>query len=193
MEMECRVLTRYQQTKKINHMNTFVSRSAIFAIALTSVSAFAANPENVSVTASVPTVAVLSVDTNTVSSSFVLADYDLNTGAATKTAAAGSTFRVSTNRSWSLAVKAGSPNFSYTPTNVGDTATKPAGDLSFKLSTAGSYTAVTTSDQTLVTGTRGGYGTSGNTRIVDYSLSSNLTQDRPGSYAVTLVYTLTSS
>jgi len=174
-------------------MKNLVSRSAIVAIALSSLSAFAANPENVSVSASVPTVAVLSVDTNTVSTSFVLADYNLDTGAATKTAPAGSTFRVSTNRSWSLAVKAGSANFTFTPTNSGDTATKPAGDLGFKLSSTGSYTAVTTSDQTLVNGSRGGYSTSGNTRTVDYSLSSNLNQDAPGSYAVTLVYTLTSS
>lgn len=174
-------------------MNTLVSRLAIIAIAFSSLTAFAANPENVSVTATVPTVAVLGVNTNTVSASFVLGDYDLATGAATKTAAAGSIFQVSTNRSWTLAVKAGAANFTFTPTVSGDTATKPAGDLSFKLSTAGSYTTVTTSDQTVATGTRGGYSTSGNTRTVDYSLSSNLNQDAPGSYAVTLVYTLTSS
>ena len=173
--------------------NIILSRCSVLVAVLASLQAFAANPENVTVSATVPTVAVLSVDTNSVAVSFALGDYDLSTGAATKTAAAGSTFRVSTNRSWTLAVKAGAANFTYTPTNVGDTATKPAGNLGFKLSTAGSYTTVTTSDQTVATGTRGGYSTSGNTRIMDYSLSSNLNQDSPGSYSVTLVYTLTSS
>jgi hypothetical protein len=173
--------------------NVILSRWSVLAAVLASLPAFAANPENVTVSATVPTVAVLSVDTNSVAVSFALGDYDLNTGAATKTAPAGSTFRVSTNRNWTLAVKAGAANFSYTPTNVGDTSTKPAGDLGFKLSTAGSYTTVTTSDQTVATGSRGGFGTLGNTRIMDYSLASNLNQDSPGSYSVTLVYTLTSS
>jgi hypothetical protein len=177
----------------MNTAYSLITRCAIFAAIFAPISAFAANPENVTVTASVPTVAILGVDTNAVSLSFAVGDYDLITGAATKTAAAGSTFKVSTNRSWTLAVKAGASSFTYTPTNVGDTSTKPAGDLGFKLSSAGSYTTVTTSDQTVASGTRGGNGTTGNTRIVDYSLSSNLNQDSPGSYALTLVYTLTSS
>ncbi|MEO6244188.1 MAG: hypothetical protein ABIQ12_02025 [Opitutaceae bacterium] len=179
--------------KNLNMKNVILSRCLVLAAVLASLPAFAANPENVTVTATVPTVAILSVDTNSVAISFAAGDYDLSTGAASKTASAGSTFRVSTNRSWTLSAKAGSANFSYTPTNVGDTSTKPAGDLGFKLSTAGSYTTLTTSDQTLATGTRGGYSTVGNTRIVDYSLSSNLNQDSPGSYSLTVVYTLTSS
>jgi len=176
---------------KMTH--SVLSRAAALVAIVASVHGYAANPENVTVNASVPTVANLAVDTNTVAMTFVSGDYNLNTGAATKTAAAGSTFQISTNRSWTLSVKAGAANFSFTPTFGGDTATKPAGNLGFKLSAAGSYTAVTTSDQTVSTGSRGGYGTSGNSPVVDYSLSSNLNQDAPGAYSLTLVYTLTSS
>jgi len=162
---------------------------AIFA----SVSVYAANPENVTVNANVPTIANLAVNTNTVTMTFVSGDFNMNTGEAIKTSPAGSSFQIATNRNWTLSVKAGAANFTFTPTFGGDTATKPAGDLGFKLSTDGFYQAVTTTDQTVSTGSRGGYGVAGNSPVVDYSLWSYLDQDSPGSYSLTLIYTLTSS
>lgn len=177
----------------MKNTHSLLSRAAALLAIVASVNVYAANPENVTVTAAVPTVANLAVNTNTVAMTFVSGDYDLNTGAGSKTALSASSFQVSTNRNWTLSVKAGAANFGFTPTFGGDTATKPAGNLGFKLSAAPGYTTVTTSDQTVSTGSRGGYGTSGNSPVVDYSLSSNLNQDAPGSYSLTLVYTLTSS
>lgn len=169
------------------------SRAAVVSALALAPFAQGANPENITVNANVPTIANLAVNTNTVTMTFVSGDFNMNTGEALKTVAGGSNFQVATNRNWTLSVKAGAANFTFTPTFGGDTATKPAGDLGFKLSTDGAYQSLTTSDQTVSTGSRGGYGTAGNSPSVDYSLWSYLDQDAPGSYSLTLVYTLTSS
>ena len=168
-------------------------RAAVVAALAVASLAHAANPENVTVNANVPTIANLAVNTNTVTMTFVSGDFNMNTGEALKTVSGGSNFQIATNRNWTLSVKSGAANFTFTPTFGGDTATKPAADLGFKLSTDGAYQSVTTSDQTVSTGSRGGYGVSGNSPSVDYSLWSYLDQDAPGSYSLTLVYTLTSS
>lgn len=172
---------------------SFLPRASALLAIFASLHGYAANPENVTVNANVPTVTNLAVNTNTVTMTFVSGDYNMNTGDAIKTVAGGSNFQIATNRNWTLSVKAGAANFTFTPTFGGDTATKPASDLGFTLSGGGSYTSVTTSDQTVTTGSRGGYGVSGNSPVVDYSLWSYLDQDAPGSYSLTLVYTLTSS
>jgi len=166
--------------------------AVVVALALAAV-AQGANPENVTVNANVPTIANLAVDTNTVTMNFVSGDFNMNTGEALKLVSGGSNFQIATNRNWTLSVKAGAANFTFTPTFGGDTATKPASDLGFTLSGGGAYASVTTSDQTVTTGSRGGYGVSGNSPSVDYSLWSYLDQDAPGTYSLTLVYTLTSS
>lgn len=170
-----------------------LTRAATLLAILAAVSGYSANPENVTVNANVPTIANLAVNSNSVTMTFVSGDFNMNTGEAIKTVTAGSTFQIATNRNWTLSVKAGAANFAFTPTFGGDTATKPAGDLGFKLSSGGAYSSVTTTDQTVSTGSRGGYGTSGNSPVVDYSLWSYLNQDAPGSYSLTLIYTLTSS
>ena len=41
------------------------------------------------------------------------------------------------------------------------------------------------------TGNKGGTATSGNTFAMDYQLTSNLSQDPPGTYTLAIVYTLT--
>lgn len=161
--------------------------------ALAAIPAFAANPESVSVTAQVPLVTNLSVNANSVPITFAVGDYDLSTGVATKAATGVTTFSVATNRSWTLQVRAGAANFTYTPTTSGDSSTKPVADLGFKLSSASSYTTVTTNDQTVTSGTRGATSKTGHTPTVDYQLTSKLDQDSPGSYSVTLIYTLTNS
>ena len=177
----------------MKYTHLLLPRASTLLAFFAAVSGFAANPENVTVNANVPTIANLSVNTNTVTMNFVAGDFDMNNGEAFKTAAAGSNFLIATNRNWTLSVKAGAANFTFTPTFGGDTATKPAGDLGFKLSTDGAYQEVTTTDQTVSTGSRGGYGVAGNSPSVDYSLWSYMNQDAPGSYSLTLVYTLTSS
>jgi hypothetical protein len=177
----------------MKYTHHILPRAASLLAIFAAVSGFAANPENVTVNANVPTIANLSVNTNTVTMNFVSADFDMNSGEAFKTAAAGSNFQIATNRNWTLSVKAGAASFTFTPTFGGDTATKPATDLGFKLSTDGAYQDVTTTDQTVSTGSRGGYGVAGNSPSVDYVLWSKMDQDAPGTYSLTLVYTLTSS
>src|SRR5256885_1373644 len=50
---------------------------------------------------------------------------------------------------------------------------------------------ITTTNATVKTGSKGGTATSGNTFIMDYQLTSNLSQDPPGTYTLAIVYTLT--
>lgn len=180
---------------KINTNPTGINLSRIAAVlaVLVGTIGYAANPENVTVNVGVPTIANLAVNTNTVSVNFASGDFDMNTGEAFKLISSGSAFQISTNRNWTLSVKSGSANFSFTPTFGGDTATKPAGDLGFSLSGGGIFNSISTTDQTVTTGSRGGYGISGNSPVVDYSLWSSLEQDAPGVYSLTLIYTLTSS
>src|ERR1039457_1572137 len=45
----------------------------------------------------------------------------------------------------------------------------------------------------VTTGNKGGTSTTGNTFGVDYQLTSNLSADPPGTYTITLTYTLTGS
>jgi hypothetical protein len=174
-------------------ISIILPRAAVVAALAIAPLAQAANPENVTVNANVPTIANLAVNTNTVTMTFVSGDFNMNTGEALKTVSGGSNFQIATNRNWTLSVKSGAASFTFTPTFGGDTATKPAADLGFKLSSGGAYQSLTTTDQTVSTGSRGGYGVSGNSPSVDYSLWSYLNQDAPGAYSLTLVYTLTSS
>jgi hypothetical protein len=147
--------------------------------------------QTVTVSSSVPQVLSLSVDTNSVSIPFLTSDYNAATGAATKTSSAANTFSVVSNKSWTVSVKANTAAFSFTP-SLGDAdPSKPAGNLAYKLSTAGGYTALTTSNATVKTGSKGGSSTSGNSFSVDYQLTSNLSQDPPGTYSLAVVYTLT--
>ena len=147
--------------------------------------------QTVTVSSAVPQVLSLSVDTNTVSIPFLTSDYNSASGAATKTSASANTFSVVSNKSWTVSVKANTAAFSFTP-SLGDAdPSKPAGNLSYKLSTAGTYTTLTTTNASVKTGSKGGSSTSGNTFSVDYSLTSNLSQDPPGTYTLAVVYTLT--
>lgn len=159
--------------------------------ALAASHALAQTTQTITVSSSVPQVLALTVDTNTVTMNFVTGDYNATTGAATKTTTSANTFSVSSNKSWTVSVKANTAAFSFTP-SLGDTdPSKPAGNLSYKLSTAGTYTALTTTNASVKTGSKGGTATSGNSFIMDYQLTSNLSQDPPGTYSLAVVYTLT--
>jgi hypothetical protein len=153
--------------------------------------AAAQTTQTVTVSSNVPQVLSLSVDTNSVSIPFLTSDYNSVTGAATKTATAANTVSVVSNKSWTVSVKANTAAFSFTP-SLGDAdPSKPAGNLSYKLSSGGSYTVLTTSNAAVKTGSKGGSATSGNSFSVDYQLTSNLSQDPPGTYSLAVVYTLT--
>ncbi len=161
-------------------------------LALTAVPHISAQTtQTVTVTSTVPQVLSLGIDTNSVSIPFLASDYNASTGAATKTVSGANTLSVTSNKNWTVSLKANTAAFAFVP-SAGDTdPSKPAGNLSYKLSTGGTFTAITTSNVSVKTGNKGGTATSGNTFIMDYQLTSNLSQDPPGTYTLAIVYTLT--
>ena len=76
-------------------------------------------------------------------------------------------------------MKANTAASSFVP-SAGDTdPLNSAGNLSYKLSTAGSYTAITTANISLETNNKGGAATAGYAFSMDCQLTSNLAQDPP--------------
>jgi len=147
--------------------------------------------QTVTVTSTVPQVLNLGIDTNAISMNFIASDYNASTGAATKTLSSGNTLSVTTNKGWTVSLKANTAAFSFVP-SAGDTdPSKPCGNLSYKLSSGSSYSAITTSNVAVKSGSRGGSSTAGNSFAMDYQLTSNLSTDPPGTYTLAIVYTLT--
>lgn len=147
--------------------------------------------QTVTITSSVPQVLSLGINTNAVAIPFLASDYDPATGLATKTSAAANTLAVTSNKSWTVSLKANTAAFAFTPSAGDPDPSKPAGNLSYKVSTSGTYVPVTTSNVAVKSGSKGGTATSGNSFIMDYQLTSNLAQDPPGTYTLAIVYTLT--
>jgi hypothetical protein len=147
--------------------------------------------QTVTITSVVPQVLSLAIDTNAVAMPFLTSDYNPSTGAATKTVTGANTLSVTSNKSWTVSLKANTAAFAFTP-SAGDTdPSKPAGNLSYKLSSAGTFTTITTSNVAVKTGNKGGTATAGNSFPMDYQLTSNLSLDPPGTYTLAIVYTLT--
>jgi len=115
----------------------------------------------------------LTTSTNSVAIPFATTDYNQITGAAQliKTSAQTATF--------AFAPSAGDPNPS-----------KPAGDLAVRApATSATWLVLTTSNQVLSTGPKSA---SNQTRALDYRLNSNLNSNPPGTYTISVIYTLTS-
>ena len=123
----------------------------------------------------------------TVSFAFVDADYDIN-GVAQKTVASGSRLTIdkSGGAGYTFHARALTSTFSLTPDRVGDNYAKPCGGLGVKVSTSGTYVPLTTSDQLLASA-------SANRTVynIDYRLNSNLSLEVPGTYTLTVVFTVT--
>ncbi len=182
------------------HMKPSISRRIVRFSSWTVLAACAAfvissvhgqTTQTVTVTSTVPAVLSLGIDTNAVSIPFLSGDYSPTTGLATKVLAAANTLAVTSNKSWTVNLKANTVAFSFVPSAGDPDPAKPAGNLSYKVSTAGTYTAITTSNAVVKTGSKGGTATAGNTFVMDYQLTSNLAQDPPGTYTLAIVYTLT--
>jgi hypothetical protein len=105
-----------------------------------------------------------------------------------KTIASFSTITVKCNYNWQLGVKASTANFNAT--GGGASTNMPAGILKLKKSTSGSYLTVTTSSQTLATGSRGPTSASGNSFTVDALIEPGFSYNG-GTYSIVLTYTLT--
>lgn len=165
-------------------------KQLLFAASLNfGLSAFAGNTETVTLTINVPSILELTTTSNAVTITNTSADY-ASSDAISTTAAAAHQFAVRSNRSWDISVKSATVSFSFTPAYAGDTRTKPASDVEVRRA-SGTYTALTTTNASLATGSAGGVSHTGNTFAVDYKIATDITLDPPGAYTLDVVYTLT--
>jgi hypothetical protein len=104
-------------------------------------------------------------------------------------ATAGPTFTVSANAPWTLSTRASTAFWAATNTSPGAPAraTKPAGDLRWSTAANGTFTAMTTTDATLVSGAA----TASTATNLFFETLYNWTLDTPGNYSLTVVLTLT--
>lgn len=151
--------------------------------------ASAATTQTVTFTVTVPAVLALTTTSNAVTVNLTAADY-ASSDAITTDALAAHQLAVRADRAWIVSARSNTANFAFTPTFPGDTRNKPSTDLSVRKA-AGTFQSLTTTDFTLTSGTAGGVGHAGNTFAVDYEIATDITVDPPGSYALDVVYTLT--
>jgi hypothetical protein len=132
----------------------------------------------------------LTTSSNSVSIPFLTTDYNSATGAAQKAQTGAHTLTITSNAStWTVSVRAMTSTFSFAPSLGDPNPNKPASDLAVRApATSSTYIALTTSNQVLSTGPRS---PSAQTRAIDYRLDSNLKNDPPGTYSISVVYTLT--
>ena len=132
----------------------------------------------------------ISVSSTSVSIPFAATDYNSATGAAQIIRTSAHTLSVSAkgNVSWTVQVRAQTTSFSFTASSGDSNPSKPVADLAVRAPGASlTWIPLTTSSQVLGKGS----GNSG-AQAVDYRLSSNLSTDPPGTYSVSVIYTVTS-
>jgi len=96
----------------------------------------------------------------------------------------GPTATVKANRSWTLKVSANAATWTATG---GAQASKAASDLQWATSSGGTYTGLSTTPATFLTGATGTAGTNQN---VFYKTLWSYANDTPGNYSLVVVYTL---
>lgn len=112
------------------------------------------------------------------------ADYDAGYVATT-----GPTVTVAANRAWTLDISAAAATWSATSVQPGVTArpNKPAGDLEWSSSPAGPFVGLTVSGAAVRTGAAGGAAAT----TVYYHTLYDWTRDTPGSYSLSVIFTIT--
>ena len=140
-----------------------------------------AQTKQVTVNATVAEMMNLTVDVTNVTFAFAAADYDVTTGLATKEAVKATTFSVNANRAWKLSARAGNATFTFVPTGTATDPAKPSSTLAIRTGTATYVPFAGVVEMTVATGSRGGYGKTGNVVPVDYQMKSDLAIDPPGS------------
>jgi hypothetical protein len=105
-------------------------------------------------------------------------------------ATSGPTLTVSANAPWTLHIRAAATTWTATNTSPGAPAwaAKPAANLKWSTAANGSFTALSTSDVTLVTGSA----TATDATTLYFQTLYAWTSDTPGSYSMAIVLTLTS-
>jgi len=96
----------------------------------------------------------------------------------------GPVVTIKTNNNWTLLIRAGAATWTGTG---GARATKPAGDLLWRTSSGTGGTALTTSNLTVTSGSRGA------TNSVSFFYNTNWTwgTDTPGTYSLAVIFTAT--
>jgi hypothetical protein len=132
----------------------------------------------------------LTTSTNSVPIPFAATDYNASTGAAQVTKSSAQTLTIiSDKKTWTLSVRAMTSIFSFSPSLGDPDPNKPAADLAVRApANSSTFIALTTSDQVLSTGPKSA---SAQTVNLDYRLNSNLSTNPPGTYAISVIYTLT--
>jgi hypothetical protein len=112
------------------------------------------------------------------------ADFDAGFNATT-----GPALTVSSNAAWTLHVRGAAALWTASNTSPGvpARANKPVGDLKWSSASGGAFSALTTSDVNLVTGSA----TAANVTTLYFQTLYNWTLDTPGNYSLTVVLTLT--
>jgi hypothetical protein len=112
------------------------------------------------------------------------ADFDAGFNATT-----GPTLTVSANAPWTLHLRSSGAFWAATNTSPGAPAraTKPAGDLRWSTASNGVFSALSTSDVNLVTGTA----TASSATTLYFQTLYDWALDTPGNYSQTIVLTLT--
>jgi hypothetical protein len=102
---------------------------------------------------------------------------------------AGPTFTVSANAPWTLSLRASTALWTAANTSPGAPArtTKPAADLKWSTASNGTFTSMTTTDATLVSGAA----TASSATNLFFETLYDWTLDTPGNYSLTVVLTLT--
>jgi len=101
----------------------------------------------------------------------------------------GPVFTVKANRSWNLKIKSfNATNFDYTGSDLG---VKPIGDLSWAISSGGSYSAITASDATVASGVSSNGTTVNSFFRTSWAGGFSAASNAPGTYSLPIVFTLT--
>jgi hypothetical protein len=140
------------------------------------------NPCSLNNTASVTVATVLRLDLS--SSATALTPPDINAYNAGFQLDNGPSATVKSNRPWTLKISASAGT--WTAAN-GANAAKAAGDLQWATTSGGSYSGLTTSPASVLTGT----GTAGTAQSIFYKALWSYANDTPGDYSLVVVYTLT--
>ena len=114
-----------------------------------------------------------------------IADYDAG-GLASKEDVNLHSITVRANRSWTLSVKANAANWGFTAAGGTTDPSKVAGDLGWSTTGAAPYTAMTTSNATVATGSP----TNASVQAMSYQTKYDITKDVPGTYSLGLTYTI---
>jgi len=133
---------------------------------------------------------ILTTSTNSVSIPFATTDYNASTGVAQVMRTSAQTLTIiSDKKTWTLAVRAMTSTFSFTPSLGDPNPNKPAADLAVRdPASSSTFVALTTSDQVIATGPKSA---SAQTVNLDYRLNSSLSTNPPGTYNISIIYTLT--